>query len=94
MEFEIKAGVAYPGVIQTGSSPNLDMKGEGRTEDIYSLPKDSTNSLESRPATRLVAFLMSLREGGTFHRATSASKKDGLAALLPLPSLFAATLPT
>ena len=31
MEFEVKAGVAYPGAIQTGSSPNLDLEEEGRT---------------------------------------------------------------
>lgn len=47
------------------------MEGEGRTEDIYSLPKYSTNSLESRPATRrkdytrLVAFLIFLQEGNS-----------------------------
>ena len=47
----MKAGVAETGVNQT-RSPHLDMEEEGRTEDIYSLPTDSTNSLESRPATR------------------------------------------
>jgi hypothetical protein len=70
MEFDVKAGVAETGVKQT-RSPSLDTEGEGRTEDIYSLPKYSTNSLESRPATRrkdytrLVAFLIFLQEGNS-----------------------------
>ena len=64
MEFDVKAGVAETGVNQT-RSPHLDMEVEGRTEDIYSLPKDSTNSLESRPATRLATFLIFLQEGSS-----------------------------
>ena len=70
MEFDVKAWVAETGVNRT-RSPNIGMEGEGRTEDIYSLPKDSTNSLESRPATRrkdytrLATFLIFLQEGSS-----------------------------
>jgi hypothetical protein len=78
----VKAGVAYPGIIQTGSSPNLDLEEEGRTKRTSTRYRRTRQTVlragplrAAKGYTRLFAFLISLREGGTFHRATSRARR-------------------